>query len=148
MEDCIFCKVIEKEIPSTKVWEDEKHYAFFDLFPNCKWQTLIITKKHYDSQIFEMWDTEYSELLLASKKVAERLKKAFQVERVGVIIEWMGVNHVHVKLYPMHGLSEQWTPNVEAKSCYFSEYPGYLTSIQWEMLSPAMMQELETIINN
>lgn len=82
MTDCIFCKIVAGELPSTSVWEDDDYYAFFDIFPNCKGQTLVIPKKHYDSQLFEMSDDAYSDLLVAAKKVANLLKKSFEVQRV------------------------------------------------------------------
>jgi histidine triad (HIT) family protein len=87
MNDCLFCKIVSSEIPSTKIWESDSHVAFFDIFPNCYGQTLVIPKKHFDSKIFEMPEDAYSDLLKASKKVANLLKKKLQLERVGMIVE-------------------------------------------------------------
>jgi histidine triad (HIT) family protein len=55
-ENCIFCKIVNHDIPSQKIWENEEFYAFLDLSPNCKGQSLIIPKKHYDSDLFEVKD--------------------------------------------------------------------------------------------
>ena len=143
MNDCLFCNIIAWEIPSSKIWEDEKHYAFLDLFPNCYWQTLVIPKNHHNSQIFEMKDTEYGELLLASKKVSTLLKKSLNVERIWMIMEWMWVNHAHIKLYPMHGLDATWTPNESSSTEYYEEYPGHLTTKMWEMLSPEKIKSIQ-----
>lgn len=147
MDDCIFCKIIDWEIPSTKIWEDEKHYVFFDIFPNCKWQALIIPKSHHNSNLFEMWEKQYSELMIASKYAAWILKEKFQVERVWMIMEWMWVNHAHIKLYPMHGLSSVWTAQENAEKKFFENYPGYLTSQLWEMLREEDLEKLTEIIH-
>ena len=68
-EDCIFCKISRGDIPSYKIWEDDKFFAILDIFPNTKGMTLIIPKEHYDSYAFEMPDDVYSEFMLAAKKV-------------------------------------------------------------------------------
>lgn len=100
--DCIFCKIVKSEIPSVKVWEDEKHLAILDINPNTKGQTLVITKEHYDSDFTEMPEKVYTELMVATKKVAELLKKNLGTERVASVLEGLGVNHIHVKLYPIN----------------------------------------------
>jgi len=97
--DCIFCKIIKGEIPSVKVWEDEKHLAILDINPNTEGMTLIITKEHYDSDFTDMQDKSYKDLMIAAKKVAKILKKKLKVSRVASVIEGLGVNHIHVKLY-------------------------------------------------
>ncbi len=75
MLDCIFCKIVAGEIPSVKVWEDEDFIAIFDIFPNCKGQTLVISKQHFDSDVFNIDDDHYVKYLLAVKKVVALLKK-------------------------------------------------------------------------
>ena len=143
MNDCLFCKILAWDIPSAIVWENQDYYAFLDLFPNCYWQTLVIPKKHHDSQIFEMWESEYSELLLAAKKVSELLKEQLKVERVWMIIEWMWVNHAHIKLYPMHWLNKKWSPNESQSTEYYEKYPWFLTTKMWEMLSPEKLESVQ-----
>lgn len=75
MIDCIFCKIIADEISSVKIWENDQFIAIFDALPACKGQTLVIPKRHYDSDIFLMDDDIYLSLMLASKKVVALLKK-------------------------------------------------------------------------
>jgi len=106
MENCIFCKIAKEEIPSVKIWEDDKHLAILDINPNTEGMTLVLTKEHYDSDITNMPDKNYKELMIASKKVATILKKKLKVQRVGIVIEGLGVNHTHVKLYPLYNLGE------------------------------------------
>lgn len=129
MENCLFCKIITWEIPSYKIWENDKFIAILDIFPNSKGQTLLISKQHYDSDLFETHDKElYKDTILATDEVIQLLKKKLQVQRVWMIIEGMWVNHFHVKLYPMHSLESDREENVSNKKVFFDKYPWYLTS--------------------
>jgi diadenosine tetraphosphate (Ap4A) HIT family hydrolase len=128
MDDCIFCKIANSEIPSIKIWEDEKHVAILDMNPNTKGMTLVMTKAHYDSYAFDMHDMEYIDLMVASKTVAKLLEKGLGVKRVAMVMEGMGVNHVHIKLYPMYGLDEKFTETWTPERMFFDKYPGYITT--------------------
>jgi diadenosine tetraphosphate (Ap4A) HIT family hydrolase len=127
--DCIFCKIVKGDIPSAKIWEDKKHIAILDVFPNTKGMTLIIPKNHYDSYAFDMPDSAYSELMLASKKVAKLIDKKLKVNRTALVMEGMGVNHVHIKLYPMHGIDKKFKEIWAKDERYFEKYPGYIMTV-------------------
>jgi len=101
-DNCIFCKIIAWEIPSIKIREDDDFIAILDAFPNRKWMTLIITKDHYDSDIFTLDDDLLAKYMKATKKVINILKKWLNVDRVWVVVEWLDVPHAHVKLYPFY----------------------------------------------
>lgn len=135
-ENCIFCKIVNGDIPSQKIWENDEFYAFLDLCPNCKWQSLIIPKKHYDSDLFLVNDEEfYGRYIAAAQEVVELLKKNLGVVRVWMIMEGMGVNHLHIKLYPMWNLDHEWRPVEAEEKVFFKHYPGFLTTKMWESLS-------------
>lgn len=143
-KDCIFCKIVNHEIPCFKIWEDKNFLAFFDINPNTLGQTLVISKKHYDSDMSNMNDEEYSEMMIAGKKVMNLLKEKLDVKRVGLVAEGMGVNHAHLKLYPMHGLSEN--PNfseVENISLWFEKYPGFINTISGKTADFEKLKELQ-----
>ncbi len=142
---CIFCKIVNNEIPSYKVWEDERHLAFLDINPNTPGMILVITKQHFDSDAFEMPDNAFKDLLLAAKKVAKIMKKALNVNRVAMVMEGMGVNHVHIKLYPMYGVDKEFKAvEVEHFRVFYDKYPGFITTL----LGPrADDKELEEIAN-
>ena len=106
-ENCIFCKIANGEIPSVKVWEDDKHLAILDIHPNTEGMTLVIPKEHYNSDPTEMPDEQYKELMIAAKKVAILLKEKLKVSRVAFVLEGLGVNHIHVKLYPIYPSNEK-----------------------------------------
>ncbi len=140
MADCIFCKIANWEAPSFKIRENDEFMAFLDLNPNVKGQTLIIPKQHFDSDLFNISDEKfYWKLLSATDEVVHMLKKSLKVERVGMVMEWMGVNHLHIKLYPMYGLDKNWEPNECPGHVFFETYPGFLTTKMWDQ---ANMEEL------
>ncbi len=126
--DCIFCKIIKGEIPAVKIWEDEFFVAVLDAFPNTKGMTLIIPKKHYDSDAVEMEEKIYKDFFLAAKKVAKLLKKGLKVNRVAMVMEGMGVNHAHIKLYPLHGVGPKFKPVLAGEKIFLKKYQGYLTT--------------------
>ena len=102
MENCIFCKIVKGEIPSIKIWEDENHIAILDINPNTEGATLVLPKKHLDSDATKISDNEYSKLMLAAKKVATLLKEKLKPEKVAIVLEGMEINHSHAKLYPIY----------------------------------------------
>ena len=129
-KDCIFCKIAAGEAPCHKIWEDEKHLAFLSIFPNTEGFSVVVTKEHYSSYVFDLSENVYSELLLAARKVGKLLDSAFEdVGRTGLILEGFGVNHVHAKLFPMHGTaSETWMKRNSNLDKYFENYEGYISS--------------------
>jgi histidine triad (HIT) family protein len=127
-KDCIFCKIVRGELPSLKVWEDEKHLAILDINPNTPGVTLVLTKKHYDSDATDMPDKEYTDLMIAAKKVAKLLEKKLKVKRVAIVMEGLGINHVHIKLYPLHGLNEKFKEMWAKDKKFFEKYEGYIST--------------------
>ncbi len=97
----IFTKIINGEIPSYKIAEDENYYAFLDIFPLAKGHTLVIPKKEVD-YLFDLDDAEYLGLQMFAKKVAMALKKAIPCKKVGVAVLGLEVPHAHIHLVPMN----------------------------------------------
>jgi histidine triad (HIT) family protein len=128
MTDCIFCKIVKGEISAVKIWEDKKHIAVLDINPNVEGMTLVMTKKHFDSDATDMPDEDYKELMIAVKKVSKILENKLKVKRVAIVMEGLGVNHVHIKLYPIHGLDEKFKEIWAKEKVYFNSYPGYITT--------------------
>ena len=123
--------------------------AFLDIMPNVKWQTLLVPKNHYDSDLFQIDDEKfYGRLMAATKEVIDMLKKSLKVQRVWMIMEWMWVNHLHLKLYPMYGLGEDWE-QIEVRShVFFDRYPGYLTTEMWDQADMEELWEIQVQITN
>ena len=129
-KDCIFCKIVKGEIPSAKVWENKSFLAILDICPNTKGMTLVLPKKHYSSDVFQMQGKEYRELLLAARTVARLLKKKLKVKRVALVMEGMGVNHAHLKLYPLYGLSSKLRQCLLGKR-FFSRNIPVISRLNW-----------------
>jgi|SRR3989344_2708758 len=145
MIDCIFCKIARGEAPSHKIWEDNKHLAFLSIFPNTEGVTVVIPKEHYTSYVFELSDEVLRELIIASKKVAELLdSKLEDVGRTAAVFEGYGVDHAHVKLFPMHGTRnmKEWKPIASMIDKYFDKYEGYISSHDWTRADDAKLAKL------
>ena len=107
----IFSRIVAGEIPSYKVAEDEKHYAFLDINPVAAGHVLVIPKQEVD-YIFDLNDDDYLALQLFAKRVAEAIKQAMPCKRVGVAVMGMEVPHTHIHLIPI---------NEEADMNFFKE---------------------------
>jgi histidine triad (HIT) family protein len=130
-DDCLFCRMVAGEEPYHKVWEDEMHLAFLTIYPNTEGVTVVIPKTHYDSYIFAVPDEVMFRLMRAVKLVARMLDNAYEdVARTGLVFEGMAVNHLHAKLYPLHGtaIHSRWKPMHSGRDEYYEVYPGYISS--------------------
>ncbi len=96
----IFTRIVNGEIPSYKVAENDRFYAFLDINPLVPGHTLVIPKQETD-YLFDIEDQEYQDLMLFAKRVAEGVKKAIPCKRVGVAVLGMEVPHAHIHLVPL-----------------------------------------------
>ncbi|MEY2586798.1 MAG: hypothetical protein RLY11_647 [Bacteroidota bacterium] len=96
----IFTKIIQGEIPSYKIAENEHFYAFLDVFPLVPGHTLVVPKIETD-YIFNVSDAELNGLLTFSKPIAKAIEKAFPCKRVGIAVIGLEVPHAHMHLVPI-----------------------------------------------
>jgi histidine triad (HIT) family protein len=96
----IFTKIIQGKIPSYKIAENEKYFAFLDIKPINPGHTLVIPKKEVD-YIFDIDDCSLGEFLCFSKMVARAIQKAVPCKRVGIMVAGLQVPHAHVHLVPI-----------------------------------------------
>ena len=97
----IFTKIVKGEIPSYKIAEDDKHYAFLDINPAAEGHTLVIPKKEVD-YIFDLDAAELSGLMKFTRKVAQAIDDSLHPIRTGIIVEGMEVPHAHIHLIPIY----------------------------------------------
>ncbi len=143
--ECIFCKIVRGKLPCHKIWEDEKHLAFLSIYPNTEGFTVLITKKHYPSYAFDLPDDVLKDLIIAAKKVAKLLdRKLEDVGRTGLIFEGFGIDHVHAKLFPMHGTAnmKEWKPIKSNVDKFFEKYEGYISSHDYKRSDDKKLAEL------
>ncbi|MDP2160960.1 MAG: HIT family protein [Flavobacterium sp.] len=101
----IFTKIIQGEIPSYKIAEDENFIAFLDVNPNAVGHTLCVPKQEIN-KIFDMEEEHYLSLMKFSRKIAIALEKAIPCKRVGVAVVGLEVPHVHVHLIPLQDMED------------------------------------------
>ncbi|MFD2568461.1 HIT family protein [Pseudotenacibaculum haliotis] len=101
----IFTKIVQGDIPSYKIAEDENFYAFLDINPNAKGHTLVIPKQEVN-KIFDLDKDAYSGLMDFSYRVAKAIEKAIPCERVGMSVIGLEVPHVHVHLIPINFMDD------------------------------------------
>ena len=96
----IFSKIIAGEIPSYKVAEDDKFYAFLDINP-VAWGHTLVVPKHETDYIFDISDSDLQDMIIFSKRVAEALKKTIACKKVGLAVIGLEVPHAHIHLVPI-----------------------------------------------
>lgn len=96
----IFTKIVNGEIPSYKIAENDRFYAFLDINPVAKGHTLVIPKREVD-YIFDLADDELADMMVFAKHVAVAVKKAVPCVKVGVAVIGLEVRHAHIHLVPM-----------------------------------------------
>lgn len=99
----IFTKIIRGEIPSYKIYEDDKTYAFLDIHPETLGHTLVIPKKEID-KIYDLEDEDYKALMDTVKKIAKHMEKQLSARIIWKVVG-TDVPHAHVHLMP---LDENW----------------------------------------
>lgn len=138
----LFDRIVSGEIPSYKVWEDDKYLAFLTPFPNTPGFTVVIPKSNPGDYVFDLDDEVVNGLMAAAKKVAKLLEKALGAARVALVFEGTGVAYVHAKLIPLHGKlggeTNVWSHHQE----FHPDYIGYLTTTEGPRMSD---EELKTI---
>lgn len=110
----IFSKIVAGEIPSYKVAENDKFYAFLDINPMTKGHTLVIPKQEVD-YIFDLEDSTLAEMNVFAKKIALAIKKAIPCQRIGMMVIGMEVPHAHIHLIPINKESDMILSNPRQK---------------------------------
>lgn len=97
----IFSRIIAGEIPSYRVAEDDKHYAFLDINPLAEGHVLVVPKHEVD-YLFDLDDEEYTALELFAKRVAKALRQAMPCKRIAEAVLGLEVPHAHIHLIPIN----------------------------------------------
>src|SRR5438128_3391258 len=101
----LFSKIITGEIPSYKIAENEKFFAFLDVFPLRQGHVLVVPKTEVD-KLFDLDDTYLSEMLTFAKPIAKAIEKAFDCDRCGLSVIGLEVPHAHLHLVPINSSND------------------------------------------
>jgi histidine triad (HIT) family protein len=101
----LFSRIITRELPAYIVAEDEMHIAFLDINPNALGHTLCVPKKEVD-KLFDLSTSEYQDLMMFSRSVANALKQVVSCKRIGLTVIGLEVPHVHVHLIPLNDMAD------------------------------------------
>ena len=101
----IFSKIIAGEIPSYRIAENDKFFAFLDISPLRKGHTLVVPKKEVDN-LFDLPGEYLGEMLLFAKPIAKAIEKSFDCSRCGVSVIGLEVPHAHVHLIPINSAND------------------------------------------
>lgn len=103
-EPSIFTKIISGDIPSHKIYEDNRVIAFLTIQPFSEGHTLVVPKKQV-AQIWDLGQDDYDYLWNTAKKIALHLRKTLNADRIGVVVKGFDVPHAHIHLIPIpHGV--------------------------------------------
>jgi histidine triad (HIT) family protein len=114
VEDSIFTKIIKGEIPSHKVYEDDKTFVFLDIHPFTPGHVLVVPKTQID-HFDDLPEEDYQAIFEAVKKVAKRLKEVLGPQRVCLRVEGFDVSHAHVHVYPCNEPADFYGPKDRAQ---------------------------------
>ena len=120
MENCIFCKIVQKDIPGKIIYEDDVCLAFLDLSQTTDGHTLVIPKKHYKN-ILEVNDETLTHLIVVTKKLANKIVKNLNANGVNILtnaneIAGQTVMHFHIHIIPRYNLDDKIEINFTDRS--------------------------------
>lgn len=105
MQDSIFTKIIKGDIPSHRVYEDDRTYAFLDIHPNTPGHVLVVPKTQVEF-LWDLQDDDYQAVMQTAKKVARHLREVLSVPYVGVKVIGVDVPHAHIHLLPFENTQQ------------------------------------------
>lgn len=110
----IFSRIIAGEIPSYKIAENDKFFAFLDVSPRVKGHTLVVPKKEID-YIFDIEDELLAEMMVYAKRIAKAIETAIPCKRIGVMVLGLEVPHAHIHLLPIQSEKDMNLSNPKLK---------------------------------
>ncbi len=101
----IFTRIIQGDLPSFKILEDDHCFAFLDVFPLVEGHTLVVPKKEVDN-IFDLDQETYQHLFSFAKEVESKLRKSIPCKRIGIAVIGLEVPHAHIHLVPLNHVED------------------------------------------
>ena len=149
MKDCIFCKIVNKKLPSHIIYENKEYMSFLTPFPNTPGFSVVIPKAHHGSYGFSVEENVFLELMQVARKVGLLIDEKLGTKRTGLIMEGFGINHLHVKLFPMHGIPDgEWQAINSPDKTFYPKYTGMIASNDGPQMSEAELAKIAAKIKN
>lgn len=140
----LFSCIVRGEEKHWRVWEDNQHVAFLTPFPNTPGLTVLVPRQPLSSDIFRLDKSDYTALVLATRKVAQLLEEGMGSRGVALIFEGLEINYAHAKLIPIVTKPGEVPPTVPTQFCLV--YPGYVTSVDGPPASADALKNIHTKI--
>ena len=152
LSGCIFCRIVAGDADAFRVYEDQEYLGFLDIFPNTEAFSVVIPKKHCPSDFALASPELIAGLMKAVRALALKISAAYEdVGRCAVVIEGMMIDHLHVKVIPLHqtaGKLPTASEDVSPSGQHFETYPGYIsTKIADQMADPEELARIAAKIN-
>ncbi|XP_067228649.1 uncharacterized protein si:ch211-256m1.8 [Chanodichthys erythropterus] len=141
----LFPRIIRGEEQQWRVWEDNEHVAFLTPFPNTPGLTVLVPRKPLTSDIFRLNESDYTALLVATRKVAHLVQEGMNARGVALIFEGFEFDYAHAKLIPLVPQPNAPKPPVMA-SQFCPTYTGYVTSVDGPPANKEDLTEIHTKI--
>lgn len=141
----LFPRIIRGEEQQWRVWEDNEHVAFLTPFPNTPGLTVLVPRKPLTSDIFRLNESDYTALLVATRKVAHLVQEGMNAHGVALIFEGFEFDYAHAKLIPLVPQPKAPKPPVVV-SQFCPTYTGYVTSVDGPPANKEDLTEIHTKI--
>ena len=125
----IFSKIIAGDIPSYKIAENDKFFAFLDVFPLREGHTLVVPKTETDN-LFDLPEEYLKEILVFARPIARAIEKSFDCNRCGISVIGLEVPHAHIHLVPINSANDLNFTKGKTKTT-----PEELKAVQQKILS-------------
>lgn len=141
----LFARIVRGEVDQWRIWESATHVAFLTPFPNTTGYTVLVPRRHLDSNILRLDDTDFYDLANAIHEVSSLLKSALRVKRVGIIFEGMEIDYTHAKLVPIIENGPIKTTNTA--DTFSESYLGYISSKPGPSVPTRSLQSMQEAIS-
>ncbi|MCY4088518.1 MAG: HIT family protein [Candidatus Saccharibacteria bacterium] len=151
LDDCLFCQIAIGKLPCYKIFEDNQHLGFFNIFPNTEGFSVVIPKEHYVSDFAKVPLEVHLNLVKVSRLASQKISGAYKdVDRCALVFEGMMVDHLHSKIIPLHQTVNYQGQHMNQpySDDFFEAYAGYITTMQpKDMAQPEDLQRVADKIN-
>jgi diadenosine tetraphosphate (Ap4A) HIT family hydrolase len=139
---CLFCQIVAGDEPSYPVLDDGMFLAVLTPFPNTPGAMVVLPRQHMDSDIAALAEDVMYAAMSFARKADALARRVLGCARCAYVIEGYGINHFHIKLFPLHGAPDPWQPVHSQAMAYSERYDGHITTADGPRQDPASMEAM------